>query len=66
MDIFHRRNKQRQLNSLMFTLSVVENYWENETNYEKKSTIWQNVNSIFTHFKVLKYFLQKSSFKNVD
>ena len=35
---------------------LVENYWENETLiswFWKKSFIWQNVHSIFTHFKVL-------------
>ena len=26
---------------------------------KRKYFIWQNVNSIFTHLKVLKYFLQK-------
>ena len=63
----YRRSERRLLNLLVFTSSVVENYWENETliyhGHENKSFIWQN--SICTHFKVLKYFFHFISLSRI-
>ena len=41
--LINRRSERRLLNSLVFTLSAVEKYWEKKS----FSFIWQNVNSIF-------------------